>query len=448
MVKNARLWLLVTVFVGGFCGMSAWGMGGQKAAKIAASMARSGYTYIFSEQGTWALSALFPVSGPEGTLTHDMVHSLINRMVQTPAGRAELTKKFNTIAAEQYRSMCVRRAGKSVATANSESFVQGDMANSLRPEEHKQLHNAIISALEKTGYIAPRPQIVVTGQRETPEYTRISSVIHPRMAYNPDLVWGKREIEAAQEVSPACTESSKSSEQQEPAPKTVWSRIGSERACVGISLCFLSQQRRRLSQLQRDFALPARTSVALLPDNLPAGWDELDYTRAEMAAQNPCRDIRLYRPLDISMECDSGSEYHPSEYGIGLSDPENESDTESESATVYYSCGEEDSEQTGGNGNPTIATDHDPAPQNHPREHQEHGWRCHHFCTLPFLAYLGYKGWFWLWWCLYYYRCMSACGKDAARNMQCRVEGFTGPVYGPPYCTAHYDPALFPYRPT
>jgi hypothetical protein len=145
------------------------GYGMQNAAKVAESLVgpaknalknlaklvqKPAYTYAF-EQGAHELTSVLPVSGPEGTLTRGMVHRLVKTMAQTPAGRAELTQKINGIVAEQCTTFLARR-GASVRRFDAK------LVQSLGKEEHGQLNAQLVAALEKAGFIAPRPPVLIS----------------------------------------------------------------------------------------------------------------------------------------------------------------------------------------------------------------------------------------------------------------------------------------------
>ncbi len=119
------------------------------------------FTYISAHSGVFSLSPLFPVSGPEGTLTRGTVEKLVQLMARSEQSRQQLMENFNRIATEQYAQF-MQRKGVRVAFERSkvDSLMHADFSRILNPADHQALHDAIVIAMEKNGYIAPRLSLV------------------------------------------------------------------------------------------------------------------------------------------------------------------------------------------------------------------------------------------------------------------------------------------------
>ncbi len=124
------------------------------------------FTYISSTRtGATSLSPLFPVSGPEGTLTRGTVEKLVQLMARSEKSRQKLMENFNRIATEQYAQF-MRRKGARVAVDRStvDALAHADFTRLLNSADHQVLHDAIVIAIEKNGYIAPRLSLAGSGK--------------------------------------------------------------------------------------------------------------------------------------------------------------------------------------------------------------------------------------------------------------------------------------------
>lgn len=119
------------------------------------------FTYVSARPGATSLSPLFPVAGPEGTLTRGTVEKLVQLMARSEQSRQKLMENFNRIATEQYAQF-MQRKGVRVAFERSkvDSLMHADFSRMLKPADHQALHDAIVIAMEKNGYIAPRLSLV------------------------------------------------------------------------------------------------------------------------------------------------------------------------------------------------------------------------------------------------------------------------------------------------